>query len=150
MCIRDSIIYCFGLFALNAMLLFLARKPILAKRPTATPLSRAIRFLYREYEPWAFWWELMEMARRLVLVGIFVLIQRGSIVQIVLGTIFSAVYLLLQMQAAPFHDTGDDYLANGASFSLVVFFICCLVFKAGSLAELEVKRRREHLSLIHI
>lgn len=70
-----------------------------------------------------------------MLVGIFVLIQRGSLTQILGGTLFCAVYLLLQMQAAPFEDDGDDYLANGSSFALLVFFLCCLVFKMGALTE---------------
>ena len=61
-------------------------------------------------EPWAFWWELMEMTRRLVLVGIFVLLNRGSVMQIVLGTIFSAVYLLMITQAGPFKQRVDDFL----------------------------------------
>ena len=61
------------------------------------------------------------MLRRLVLVGVFVEVQRGSILQIVGGTIFCAIFLLLQMNAAPYHDKGDDYLANACSFSLLVF-----------------------------
>jgi hypothetical protein len=37
--------------------------------------------------------KLMEMTRRLVLVGLFVLIERGSIVQLIVGTVFCAIYL---------------------------------------------------------
>merc|ERR1712185_844889 len=75
-------------------------------------------------------------------VGVMVLVYRGSITQLVLGTVFSLAYLLLQvrvpprggavrtvpdlclssiallllqMQAAPLVDTGDDYLANACS-----------------------------------
>lgn len=40
-------VYAFGLIALNAALLYAAREAILENR--STPLSRAIRFLYREY-----------------------------------------------------------------------------------------------------
>ena len=35
----------------------------------------------------------MEMARRFVLVGLFVVVSPGSILQIMLGTIFCAFYL---------------------------------------------------------
>ena len=48
------------------------------------------------------------MARRLVLVGIFVLIDRGSIIQVVCGTTFCAVWLLLSMQAGPYTEMADD------------------------------------------
>ena len=78
-------------------------------------------------EPWAFWWELVEMTRRLVLVGVFVLpvFNRGSIVQVVLGTIFCSIFLLMITQAGPYLERSDDFLANAASFSLLVFFITC-------------------------
>jgi hypothetical protein len=42
-------VYAFGLLALNAALLFCAREAILKQEPT--PLSRAISFLHREFEP---------------------------------------------------------------------------------------------------
>ena len=75
------------------------------------------------------------MARRLTLVGIFVTITPGSIVQLIIGTVFSAVYLLIQMQVGPYMETSDDFLANGCSFSLVVYFLCCIMFKVGTLTE---------------
>ena len=64
-----------------------------------TPLTRAIAFLYREYDPTCFWWELMEMLRKFLLVGLFVIIQPGSILQIVIGTITCAIFLMVQLQA---------------------------------------------------
>ena len=42
-------VYAFGLLVLNAALLFCAREAILKQKPT--PLSHAIHFLYREFEP---------------------------------------------------------------------------------------------------
>ena len=67
------------------------------------------------------------MTRRLVLVGVFVLpvFNRGSIVQVVLGTIFCSIFLLMITQAEPYLERSDDFLANAASFSLLVFFITC-------------------------
>ena len=50
------ILYPIGLLVLNAALLFAARRAIQARKPT--PLSRAIGFLHKEYEPAMFWWEL--------------------------------------------------------------------------------------------
>ena len=79
----------------------------------------------------------MEMGRRLVLVGIFVLIERGSIMQLVIGTAFCAIYLLLKMQVGPYKETSDDCLANGSSFALLMVFLCCIIFKVGTLTELE-------------
>jgi hypothetical protein len=59
----ELIVYAFGQIVFFGALLFCARKAILSQKPTG--LSKAIAFLWREYEPWAYWWELCEMTRRL-------------------------------------------------------------------------------------
>lgn len=46
-------------------------------------------------------------------------------------------YFALQVQLAPYHDTQDNYIANICSFSLVVTFLCCTVFRMGTLLEPE-------------
>ena len=86
-------------------------------QPCPTHLSRAIEFLYREYDVTAFWWELMEMLRKLLLVGIFGLIEPGSILQIAVGTIFSAVYLMVQLQASPYKNQVRRQRLKPASFA---------------------------------
>jgi len=127
-------IYVFGVFGVVCLLLFCARKAI--TRQTPTLLSSSLAFLYREYEPWAFWWELAEMLRRVTLVGFFVLFQpRGSIVQLVAGTTFTAIYLFVQMQAGPYLELPEDYLANSCSFLILAYFLCCLVYKIGALTD---------------
>jgi len=118
--------YPVGLLVLNAALLFTARKAISSGRHT--PLSGRISFLYREFEPHLFWWELVEMLRRLVLVGLMVLAQ-GSMLQLVVGTMLSAVFLLFQVQASPYKEMSDDFLASASSFGLVLAFICAYAFK---------------------
>ena len=75
------VIYPVGLFMLNALLLFLARKSIRSGDKAPTTLSSSIHFLYNEYEPDFFWWELMEMLRRFFLVGVLVVVEPGSVTQ---------------------------------------------------------------------
>ena len=82
------------------------------------------------------------MGRKLFLVGIMVTVERGSVTQLVVGTVFSAVYLLLQVQVGPYEDLGDDFLAAGCSFAIVVFFVCCIMFKLSTLTELDDLQRR--------
>ena len=71
-----------------------------------------------------------------MLVGVFVLIDRGSIYQLVIGSIFCACYLLLQLHVEPFMQLVDNYLASGCSFALLMFFLCCIVLKVGTVVEL--------------
>ena len=73
------------------------------------------------------------MLRRFVLVGVFVMIEQGSMIQISLGTAFSISYMMLQVQAGPYAKTSDNYLANGCSFALSIFFVVSIIFKMGTL-----------------
>ena len=115
-------IYPVGLVVLNALLLGCARKAIMNKRPTT--LSEATAFLHKEYEPHVFWWELVEMLRRFVLIGLMIVVFEGRMLQLILGTILTAILLFFQVQTMPFNDLADDYLAAAASFSLLIIFLC--------------------------
>ncbi|KAL3926830.1 MAG: hypothetical protein SGPRY_003115 [Prymnesium sp.] len=128
------VLYPVGLLLLIGALLFKARRPILAEKPT--PLSTAISFLYREYKPHMFWWELVEMLRRFVLVGLMVLYQ-DTMMQLILATLLSAIFLLLQVQASPYRKREDDWLASVSSFCLVVVLMCATAFKYLSLTNLD-------------
>ena len=99
-------VYPIGILATSALLLLRASKAIISG--VETPLSRACYFLYKEYDPTCFWWELMEMGRKFLLVGLFVNVQPGSITQITIGTIVCAVYLMIQLQAKPYRLATDD------------------------------------------
>jgi hypothetical protein len=64
-------------------LLWKASTAIVCGHPT--PFSRCISFLYREYKVTTYWWELMEMLRKFLLVGLLFLVEPGSILQIAMG-----------------------------------------------------------------
>lgn len=91
-------IYSVGLLLIIGGLLFSVRRDILSKRSTA--LSRACAFLYRDYKSHMYMWELVEGARRLVLVGFLVLYQ-GTMLQLSLGTVCAAAFMVFQVQAEP-------------------------------------------------
>ena len=121
---------------LTLVLLTRARNAIVSG--IETPLSRACFFLYKEYDVTCFWWELMEMGRKFLLVGLFVWQPaQGSITQIAVGTIVSAVYLMIQLQARPYKHATDDYLASASSFGLLMIFICSIIFKYTTLTDTE-------------
>ena len=115
------LLYAFGMIALNGSLLFLARHAISTGRHV-TSLSRAIRFLHSEFEPRFFWWELVEMLRRLVLVGLMVLMQ-GSTMQLLAGILFSLVFLLLQVQSSIPSDSFRSLRIASDSFRFLPIFL---------------------------
>ena len=126
-------LYPVGLMVLNLVLLLWAHHAIIQKKPTV--LSRAIAFLYREFDVTCFWWELAEMLRKFLLVGLFVVVQPGSIMQIALGTIVCASFLMVQLQAKPYKSKTDDFLAAASSFALLMLFFCSTIYKYVELTQ---------------
>ena len=82
-----------------------------------------------------FWWEIAEMLRKFLLVGLFVTIEPGSITQIALATIVTAVFLLVQLQAKPYKSASDDFLASASSFALLMIFFCSVIYKYVELTD---------------
>jgi hypothetical protein len=90
-------IYPIGLWTLCLLLLFKASTSIVEEKQTS--LSRAVAVLWVEYDTHCFWWELMELLRKFLLVGLFRVIKPGTILQTAIGAAFSATYLVRSCHA---------------------------------------------------
>ena len=64
-------------------------------------------------------------------------LAQGSMLQLLLGVLLSAAFLLVQVQASPYKSVSDDFLASASSFSLVALFLCAQSFKQFELVGLE-------------
>lgn len=122
-------LYPIGLLVLYSILLFCCRKAIQSGKHTA--LSRATSFLHREYEPAFYYWELLEMVRRVFLVGIMVLIERGTVTQLVIGTTFSLVFLLIQVLVQPKNASSLVSACSACSHDPHVHLLPCCPICAG-------------------
>ena len=104
------------------MLLLSTRKSIQAHR--VTPLSRAAVFLYKEYEAPFYWWEPLEMVRKLVLTGFVLLIPiKLSFVRLIVAELVCVIYLMLISVLKPFIEDSDDYTAIGCNVALTVIYL---------------------------
>jgi len=126
-------LYPIGISLLYVALLYLARHAIHDNKPTS--LSKTLDFLVRDYEPAYLWWELAEAWKKLFLVGFAVLINPGSVVQLVAAFLFALVYMLLVGVAGPFKDAGDNLFAKACSFSLAALFFFLVILKQVVLTE---------------
>ena len=93
--------------------------------------------------------QLVEMLRRLVLIGLMVLAQ-DTMLQLLMGTLLSAAFLLFQVQASPYNAMADDFLASASSFGLVAIFLCSEAYKQYELVGLEdvyIRMSREQRGL---
>lgn len=132
-------IYSFGLFCLviwciaiplaYAALLFRARHSILNHQPTW--FSIQIGGLWREYEPWCYWWEPVEMLRKLILTGAVLLVPEKQVMaRAVIGLMVSVIAVVSAGAVQPFHNFLDDLLFAVTQLVLVIAFIAVLLMDA--------------------
>lgn len=121
--------YSIGLWAITGALLLSIRRAIQTGQPTT--LMLATRFIHQEYKAQLYGWELAEMARRFLLVGFFTVepYAPGTMMQLILATILSIAYLIVQLVGAPWRAFSDNFLAMACSTCLAFFFLGALIFK---------------------
>jgi hypothetical protein len=84
--------------------------------------------------PCGFRRQLMEMFRRVLLVGVLVIFPfpQGSVMQVATANVVCTIFLVLQLQAMPFRTLHSNYLACGCNLSLSVMFLCTIFYKYSS------------------
>jgi hypothetical protein len=85
--------------ALLFCLMFRVRTDIISGDEDATGM---FNFLIGDYEPKYWFWEVVELFRKLLLSGILSLVGRGSIAQAVLGTVISFAFFALHLRLLPY------------------------------------------------
>ena len=117
---------------LYALLLFCSRHAILKHQPTK--LSRAIRFLWFDYEERCFWFEMAELSQKLVLTNFLLLVNLGEggghkLLRLFIGLLIALFGLTLQLILQPFRKRSDDAIACVVRLMLVLFFIMGIMIK---------------------
>jgi hypothetical protein len=83
------------------LVLFKARKSIIYRRPSA--LSTATKFLHKEYAPGYFWWEPVEMVRKMVLTGFLLVAVHNDeqFKRMIVATMISIISCCSSRSASP-------------------------------------------------
>jgi len=106
-------------------LLLWIRSEVRAQR--VTPLARACRFLWRDYDPHFLFWEVVDLSRKLFLASLVLFIDSehgsGKMLRLVVATIVSALYLAALALARPFKRSDDLQLACIANLLLTCWFV---------------------------
>ena len=111
-----------GSLVLFTSLLAACYKPLQAKTPNA--LTRATAFLHREYEKTWYWWEAVELARKLVLTGFVLLIpEKSAFLRLVVATLVCSFYAVVLAVVRPFKRVEDNVLAVATSLVLLLLFL---------------------------
>lgn len=90
-----------GVPILYALLLWVCRKSIQSGQ--LTTMSRATEFLYDDYRTNLYWWEPLEMCRKLVLTGWVLLIgEDAEMARVLVAILLNVVFLCLHFSLKPF------------------------------------------------
>jgi hypothetical protein len=66
--------------------------------------------LYLNYEPQFFWWEALELIRKLILTGAIIFIMPETPTQLAVGCLITLAFMVLYSYAQPYEDIVDDVL----------------------------------------
>lgn len=86
-------------------------------------------FIRRAYEDKYYWWEVVEVVRKLVLTTATVLFLEGAASQIVVTILVSFGFLLALQSAKPYESEGDDTAALFAQITLLMTSFSALLLR---------------------
>ena len=84
-------------------------------------------FLMDTYRPSKIWWESFDMLRKLALVGLVLLLGRGTTAQLIVGLVLSVGFLLLQVSYWPHKDSHDNSFKTCCDLHIFITMFTALV-----------------------
>ena len=98
-------------------------------------LSIALQFLYRAYEPRFYWYEIVEVARRLILVGFIIFVEPGTLIQLFVALTVAISMFAGMLFLRPHRDVSNRFLALVASFMTITTLISCIMLRTRTIVE---------------
>ena len=93
------------------------------------PQTKHLRFLFYQYKPEAWYFELFGCARKVVLTGLMMFVMDGTATQIAVGLFVAFVSFGIYSYSAPFIDKGDTLVEIVSIFSMFMVLLVGLLFK---------------------
>ena len=123
------VVYPVGIPAFYFLILLRLKDRITAKERHFDPTINKVAFLWENYEPEMWWWEVFECARRLGLSGVLVFVDQGSISQILVALLISVFSSALYIHMRPFEREDDDNLMIVTQGSLFFTLLAAILRK---------------------
>ena len=107
----------------------------LAEAKTVAALEDALRSVYAPFKPQFFYFELVDLARKLLLLGVIVFVSPGSLLQILTGMAIAACVLTIEVHAAALRVPSDGHFASVAGLGILMVLIACFMQRLGELTD---------------
>jgi hypothetical protein len=117
--IVGMLVYAFGIPLGLFTVLFWQRRAIHTDiQQTNTAMVARWGQIYAGYNADVYYFEIIEMMRKMILTGALALIEPGSLLQIFLGILICAAYVVILIHASPFRVGMDNILAESTGAQL--------------------------------
>ena len=121
------ILWPIGIPAVLFAAMFQARPQILAEDEDAINLFGSV---IGDYKPEYWYWEVVELLRKLLLSGILSLVNRGSIAQATFGTMISFVFFALHVRLLPYRSSALNNTKAVSELQLFVVLLTSVILQA--------------------
>jgi len=91
--------------------------------------AKFLHFFCSSYHPRYYYWECIDIVKKLLLVGFAVMFKRGSLVQLACGILVALAYFSLVLQYEPYKEGG--FLSKSSSLMLVLALFGALLIKVS-------------------
>jgi len=135
-----AIVYVAGIPCTLLCILY-RNKMKIQKDPDNPELKAKLGSLYHQYEPEYWYFEIVQMMRKMILTGGLMVFKPGSPIQIVAGVLVCFFYLVLWINTKPFVMEDEDRLEQVASVQLFVSLLLGLILKYRGMVEFEQSLR---------
>eukprot|EP01047_Picozoa_sp_COSAG01_P016087 COSAG01_NODE_816_length_13389_cov_7.068849_6_plen_1558_part_00 len=92
-------------------------------------IGRQFSFLMDAYKPKFLFWETMDMLRKLALVGLILLVGRGTIVQLSIAIILAFLFFALHVKTWPYKVDVDNIFRAATELHVFICILVALVMK---------------------
>jgi hypothetical protein len=76
-----------------------------------------------------YFWDALEMSRKVVMTGMLMFVSKGSLVQVVVGIVISIVFLMMVAYLQPYASPAANLFKLGAEAALVLTLIIVVLLK---------------------
>ena len=135
----DHIMWVFGMMmawpigipTLLLLLLWRHRKAILVHEG-----PHELESLYIDYKPECYLWEVYQMLQKVTLIGLLTFIERGSILQALIGLLVCSMLLMMMLNSKPYELSRTNTLAVFGQALIVVAYLSAVVLRVDLTGEL--------------
>eukprot|EP00946_MAST-07B_sp_MAST-7B-sp1_P003800 g3800.t1 len=146
-------VYILGIPVASVILLWHQRKFIVDPVYAASKAGKSVRntygSLYTSYDRDHWYFESVEMIKKMTLAGGLVLVAPGSSVQIMVGILVALGFLVTVLKVNPYEDDTDNNLQIFATLQIVLTLLAGLALKTDTVGEYEISLMSALLILIN-